>query len=257
MQMFDLNEYMTSKSQFLMIAGPCALESREQVESVLSESEDLKVLRSGIFKMRTNPDTFQGLGDQGIELIKELKTKFDFKFITEITDPRQVGSLNEVVDIYQVGSRNMYNYDLLKELNLMGKPVLFKRAFSATVKEWLNACEYMADLGEEKILLCERGIRTFETSTRNTLDINSVIYIKQNTKFKVIVDPSHASGIASMVRKLSHVAMASGADGLLIECHPNPAQALSDKDQQITPKEFNQIRKELQAMAPLFDKKVI
>ena len=255
--MFDLNEYMASNSQFLIIGGPCALESREQVETVLTTCENLKVVRSGIYKMRTNPDTFQGLGSEGIDLIKDLKTKHDFQFITEITDPRQVGSLSEVVDIFQVGSRNMYNYDLLRELNLAEKPVLFKRAFSATVKEWLNACEYMKDLGEEKILLCERGIRTFETSTRNTLDINSVVYLKQNTNFKVIVDPSHASGIAKMVRKLSHVAMAAGADGLLIECHPTPEKALSDADQQITPSELNQIRKELEAMAPLFDKKVI
>lgn len=254
---FNLDDYLTDDSQFLIIAGPCALESYEQVEEVLKSTDELNVLRSGIYKMRTNPNTFQGLGLDGVDIIAKIKKQRPFDFITEVTDPRQIADLVDVVDIFQVGSRNMYNYDLLRELNAAKKPVLFKRAFSATVKEWLNACDYMPDLGEEKILLCERGIRTFETSTRNTLDINTVVYLKQNTNFKVIVDPSHASGIASMVRKLSHVGMAAGADGLLIECHPNPSVALSDKDQQITPAELNQIRRELAEMGQFFGKKVL
>jgi 3-deoxy-7-phosphoheptulonate synthase len=207
--------------------------------------------------MRTSPDAFQGLGREGIEIIKNLKEEHNFEFVTEITDPRQVEILDGVVDMYQVGSRNMYNYDLLRELNNCGKPVLFKRAFSATVKEWLNACNYMPDLGEEKVILCERGIRTFETTTRNTLDINSVVYLKQNHNFKVIVDPSHAAGIRSMVRPLSHIAMASGADGILIESHPTPESALSDKDQQVTPEELNSIREDLIKMSSIFNKEVI
>lgn len=255
--MLNLDSYLKNKSQFLIIGGPCALESSEQLESVITQSNQLQMIRAGVYKMRTNPTAFQGLGQEAIDIVKDLKAKYNFKFVTEITDPRQTQALEEIVDMYQVGSRNMYNYDLLKELNQFGKPVLFKRAFSATVKEWLNACDYMPDLGEEKILLCERGIRTFETSTRNTLDINSVVYLKQNYNFKVIVDPSHAAGIRSMVRPLSHVAMASGADGILIESHPNPDQALSDKDQQITPEDLNQIRKDLELMAPIFNKELI
>lgn len=255
--MFNIANYLSSSSQFLIIAGPCALESREQLESFLSSAEGIQVVRAGLFKMRTNPESFQGLGIDGIEVIKELKRRHDFQFVTEITDPRQIEHLDPIVDTYQIGSRNMYNYDLLKELNQAGKPVLFKRAFSATVSEWLSACDYMPDLGEEKIILCERGIRTFETTTRNTLDINSVVYLKQNYNFKVLVDPSHASGVKSMIQPLSRVAMASGADGVLIESHPNPEMALSDKSQQITPTELNTIRTDLIKMGKFFDKFVI
>lgn len=255
--MFNLENYFNSQSQFLVIGGPCALESREQVDAVLSNCPELNVLRSGIFKMRTNPNSFQGLGYDGLSIITELKKQRSFDFITEITDPRQVEALAETVDIFQIGSRNMYNYDLLKELDKAGKPVLLKRAFSATLSEWMNAAEYMPNIGEKKIILCERGIRTFENTTRNTLDINSVIYLKENTNFKVLVDPSHASGISSMITKLSHVAMASGADGLLIEVHPDPVNAKSDSDQQITPATFNKIREDLKKMGPLFDKTIV
>lgn len=255
--MFKLDEFFNNNAHFLVAAGPCALESKEQLETILHGSPELPLVRAGIFKMRTSPDTFQGLGVKGIEIIKQLKAVTPFNFVTEITDPRQIEIFDDVVDAYQVGSRNMYNYDLLKELNGLGKPVIFKRAFSATVKEWLNACGYMPDLGENKIILCERGIRTFETSTRNTLDINSVIYLKQNTNFKVLVDPSHASGLKSMVTALSHVALAAGADGILVESHPNPSQALSDPDQQITLDELNTLRAELAKVAPMYGKEVI
>lgn len=255
--MLRLDQFLKAKSQFLVIAGPCALESKEQLTSILEHAPGLSLVRAGIFKMRTNPDSFQGLGTAGIQIIKEMKQHQPFNFVTEVTDPRQIELLDEVVDAYQVGSRNMYNYDLLRELNNLKKPVIFKRAFSATVQEWLNACGYMPDLGEEKIILCERGIRTFEQTTRNTLDINSVVYLKQNHNFKVIVDPSHASGIRQMVRPLSHVALASGADGLLIETHPHPECAKSDKAQQITIDELNTIRDELKQLSTFFDKEVI
>lgn len=255
--MLNTEEFLNSSSNFLIVAGPCALESQEQLENFATQSHGISCVRAGIFKMRTNPDSFQGLGKDGVAIVKELKAKHHFQFITEVTDPRQVELLDGVVDAYQVGSRNMYNYDLLRELNLMHKPVLFKRAFSATVQEWINACGYMPNLGEEKIILCERGIRTFETTTRNTLDINSVIYLKQNYNFKVFVDPSHASGIREMVRPLSHVAMASGADGILVESHPSPDLALSDKSQQITPTELNLIKEELIKLGEFYDKKVI
>ena len=255
--MFNIDSYFQNSNDFMTISGPCSLESRDQLEAILKSCPQLNVIRAGIYKMRTNPDSFQGLGPKGLEIIDDLKKQYDFKFITEITDPRQIELLDQSVDIYQVGSRNMYNYDLLKELNKLGKPVLFKRAFSATVDEWINACGYMPDLGEDKIILCERGIRTFETSTRNTLDINSVIYLKQNYKFKVVVDPSHAAGIRTMVRPLCHVAMASGADGILVECHPNPEAALSDKAQQITPDELNIISSEMSKLANIYDKNLI
>ncbi len=255
--MFSTDNMTHNNSEFLVIAGPCALESEEQITQFLETCPDVKNLRAGIFKMRTNAESFQGLGHDGLEIIGRLKEKYNFKFVTEITDPRQIELFDQVVDCYQVGSRNMYNYDLLKELNGLNKPVLLKRAFSATINEWVNACGYMPDLGEDKVILCERGIRTFETTTRNTLDINSVIYLKQNYKFKVIVDPSHGAGIHSMVAPLSKVAMAAGADGILVESHPEPAKALSDSQQQITPAELNQLKSELQEMGKLFNKTVI
>lgn len=255
--MLNFDQFLKTPSGFLIITGPCALESKEQITNLLNDTKSLDNLRAGIFKMRTRPDAFQGLGRDGLEIIQELKKERDFSFVAEITDPRQIELMEPVVDVYQVGSRNMYNYDLLKELNKLGKPVIFKRAFSATVDEWINACGYMSDLGEDKIILCERGIRTFETTTRNTLDINSVIYLKQNYNFKVIVDPSHAAGIRSMVAPLSHVAMAAGADGILIECHPTPALALSDKDQQITPADMNILREELEKLATVYDRQII
>ena len=252
-----LSQFMNSDSPFLVIAGPCAIESKEQISTFLRQASDQKVLRAGVYKMRTNSSSFQGLGTEAIKIISELKKNNHFDFVTEITDPRQIEELLPVVDMFQVGARNMYNYDLLKELNKAGKPVLLKRAFSATVSEWLNACGYMPDLGEEKIILCERGIRTFETTTRNTLDINSVIYLKQNHSFKVLIDPSHASGIKEMIAPLCKVALASGADGLLVESHPFPEQALSDKDQQITPKQLGAIKAELKKLAPLLGREII
>jgi 3-deoxy-7-phosphoheptulonate synthase len=255
--MLKLDQYLKNKSQFLIIAGPCSLESKEQITNLMHESPSIGMLRAGIFKMRTNQGSFQGLGKQGIEIIKQLKSESPFNFVTEITDPRQIELLDPIVDAYQVGSRNMYNYELLRELNKYNKPVILKRAFSATVSEWLNACGYMPDLGEDKIILCERGIRTFEQTTRNTLDVNSVIYLKQNHNFKVIIDPSHASGIKSMIRPLSHVAMACGADGLLIESHPHPESALSDKEQQITPSDLNIIYEDLKKLSAIYDREII
>jgi 3-deoxy-7-phosphoheptulonate synthase len=255
--MLITDDFLKHNSQFALIAGPCSLESEEQLGQFIDQSSGIETVRAGLFKMRTNPKSFQGLGADGVQIISKLKEQSNFEFITEVTDPRQLELIDPIVDIYQVGSRNMYNYELLRELNRLGKPVLFKRAFSATVSEWINACGYMPDLGEEKIILCERGIRTFEPSTRNTLDINSVIYIKQNYNFKVVVDPSHACGNVDMIKQLCFVSMAAGADGLLIESHPNPAEALSDKDQQITPTHLNQIRSELIKLAPFFDKQII
>lgn len=245
-----------NQNTFLFIAGPCALESKEQMESFLAKAPNT-IVRAGIYKMRTKPDTFQGLRSEGIEIIKELKNKHNFKFVTEITDPRQIDGLLPVCDYFQVGSRNMYNYELLKELNQYDRPVILKRAFSATIKEWIGAAEYMQDLAPDKIYLCERGIRTFETSTRNTLDINSVVYLKQNTPFKVLVDPSHACGNAQMIRPLCHVAVASGADGLLVESHPNPIEALSDKEQAIDLEELLTIHEEVQKLCKLYDKIVM
>jgi 3-deoxy-7-phosphoheptulonate synthase len=226
-----------------IIAGPCSIESREHLlETALSvKKAGACLLRGGIYKMRTKPGTFQGLGDQAFSFIKDVKTETGMPLVAEITDPRQLSDLVETVDMFQVGSRNMYNYELLKELGHLRKPVLLKRAFAATVDEWVKAAEYILVGGNENVLLCERGIRTFEPTTRNTLDLNSVAYLKAHTSFPVIVDPSHGTGRPELILPMSLAAIAAGADGLIIEVHPRPSEAKSDADQALNFAQFETI----------------
>jgi 3-deoxy-7-phosphoheptulonate synthase len=222
-------------SPFVVIAGPCSIESEKQWE--LSARAALKagavMLRGGINKLRTHPDSFQGLGREAIQIVRNVLTRVPLPFVSEVTDPRDLEWMDEVVDVYQVGTRNMYNYALLKELARSQKPVILKRAFSATIGEWLHASEYLVRGGNTNIILCERGIRTFEQAMRNTLDLSAVAYIKQTTPFPVIVDPSHATGLSELVEPMSLAAAAAGADGLLVEAHPNPNLAFSDARQAI------------------------
>lgn len=252
-----INQYLKTENSFLVIAGPCSIESEAQMRELLSSDGFPKVVRGGLYKMRTRPDSFQGMREQGTQLVHQLQQEQGFEFVTEISDPRQIEMLDPITSIYQVGTRNMYNYELLKELASIGKPVMLKRGFSATVKEWLGAAEYLAELGEENIILCERGIRTFESSLRNTLDLGSVIYLKEHTKFKVIVDPSHAMGDARYVRSASLASLAAGADGILIEVHPEPRNALSDAQQALNIDEFQSLQRELSAMGQVLGKEVL
>lgn len=225
---------------FVVIAGPCAVESHDQLLTAARGVAlgGAAILRGGIHKMRTNPDSFQGLGTGAFSFINKVKQETKMPFISEITDPRQIGDLLSVVDIFQVGSRNMYNYSLLKELGQIQTPVLLKRGFSATVEEWLKAAEYITKAGNPNVILCERGIRTFETTTRNTLDLNSVAYIKAHTDFPIIIDPSHGTGRAELIKPLALAAAALGADGLIIEAHPEPAKSLSDAAQALSLEQF-------------------
>ncbi len=245
-----------SKSDFFVISGPCAIESYDQMTAILNSEHKPSLIRGGIYKMRTKKSSFQGLGAEAIEIIKDLKDKMPFQFITEITDPRQIETLMPIVDCFQVGARNMYNYELLKELSHHKRPVVLKRGFSATIQEWLGATEYLHDLGEENIFLCERGIRTFETKLRNTLDLGAVIYLKNNHPFKVIVDPSHAMGDSKYVTDASLAALAAGADGLLVETHPTPKHALSDPEQALDLDLYNELIKKLQKACPIFEKEL-
>ncbi len=242
---------------FPVVAGPCSFEGIEQSIRIGEQVRALgaRALRGGIFKMRTSRHAFQGLGIERSLFIKDTKAQTNLPLISEITDPRQIESLGELIDVFQVGARNMYNYELLKELSLQEKPVMLKRAFSATVREWLGAAEYIKG-GPEQVILCERGIRTFETTTRNTLDLNSVAYIKQHTPYKIFVDPSHGTGVRELVRPMSCAAMAAGADGLIIEVHDRPLEALSDGDQAITMEIFRDLMEDLRKMAPIFGKKI-
>ncbi len=228
---------------FLVIAGPCSIESeahlRETAQGV--KNAGAAVLRGGIFKMRTNPTSFQGMGSSAFSFLKEIKSELKMPLVSEITDPRQISDMMDLVDMFQVGSRNMYNYALLKELGQVNKPVLLKRGFSATADEWINAAEYIYKGGNEGVVLCERGIRTFETTTRNTLDLNTVAYLKAHTSFPVIVDPSHGTGRPELIGPMSLAAAAVGADGIIIEVHPRPKEALSDGHQALTFAQFDDV----------------
>jgi len=220
---------------FLMIAGPCAIESREQIIRIAKKLKeiDIDVLRGGAFKPRSNPDSFQGLQDEGIKYLVEAKKITELPIITELMTIEQVRKYSDVIDIIQVGSRNMYNYELLKELGKINKPVLLKRGLSATYQEWLFAGGYIEKGGNNNIILCERGIRSFDPETRNVLDLQAVPYMKKNSNYPIIVDPSHASGNCYMIESMSLAATSSGCDGLMIEVHDKIDEALCDKNQAI------------------------
>lgn len=220
----------------IIIAGPCTFGSYEEIYEIAKELKKLniKFLRAGVFKSRTNPYSFQGLQDEGIEILLKIKKEFGFKLVTELLTIEQVKKYGKDIDIIQIGSRNMYNYELLKEIGKIDKPILLKRGLSATYKEWLMAAEYILKEGNNKVILCERGIRGFDSSeTRNVLDLQAVPYIKHNSNLSIIVDPSHASGNRYMVESMSRASLASGCDGLIIEVHTNPEKSLCDSEQTI------------------------
>jgi 3-deoxy-7-phosphoheptulonate synthase len=230
---------MTSR-RFSLIAGPCSIESYDLFRKVALEVKRLgaTALRGGIFKMRTRIDTFQGLGAEAIAIVQKVKDEVGLPFVSEITDPRQVELLSEVVDVFQVGARNMHNYELLKELGKIRKPILLKRGLAAYLDEFLAASEYLMHSGNNQVILCERGIRTFEKSTRNTLDLSAVPYLKKRSGLPVIVDPSHGTGVRELVAPMCWAAAAAGADGIIVEVHPEPEKALSDKEQALTLEDF-------------------
>jgi len=224
---------------FGVIAGPCSVETQEQISRIAGELKNIgaQMLRGGAFKPRTSPYSFQGLGEDGIGLLLKAKNETGFPIVTEITDLSQLPMFAEV-DVVQVGARNMQNFQLLKELGKMKKPVLLKRGLSNTIEEWLMSAEYIMAGGNSNVILCERGIRTFETATRNTLDLSSVPVVKELSHLPVIVDPSHGTGYSKYVESMSLAATAAGADGLIIEVHDNPAAAWCDGQQCITPGAF-------------------
>lgn len=252
----DTNPLNFRPNELFLIAGPCAVESENQMLSILTNENRPTLIRGGIHKMRTNAKSFQGLGDEGLDLIKKLKKDIPFDFITEVTDARQIETLLPVTSVFQVGARNMYNYELLKELSRYNRPVILKRAFSATISEWLGAAEYLFNLGEKNIILCERGVRSFDNKLRNLLDLGSVIYLKKNTPFKILVDPSHSMGYTQYVMDAAYAAVAAGADGLMVEIHPEPACALSDGQQALNISQFDEMVTKLKKLAPIFEKEL-
>lgn len=233
-----------------IIGGPCAIKTKNELKTIAKEVKEAGCigLRGGSFKPRTSPYSYQGLETEGFRIMHEVANEFGLIGISEVTDTKQIDDAVKYLDVLQVGARNMHNYELLKALGRTDKPILLKRGFSSTINEFLNSAEYILNEGNEKVILCERGIRTFEDATRNTLDLSSVAIIKEISHLPIIVDPSHASGIRSIVPKLSYASVAVGADGLLIESHYDPELSVSDKDQTIdckTLKEINDKVKEL------------
>jgi len=234
-----------------VIAGPCSVESREQIMQTAHAVKDAgaAALRGGAYKPRTSPYSFQGLGVEGLEFLMAARAETGLPIVTEVMDVRQLAGVAEAADCVQIGARNMQNYDLLKEAGRCGKPVMLKRGFSSTVEEWLKATEYIAAGGTLDIILCERGIRTFEDATRFTLDLAGVAVVRRETFLPIVVDPSHAVGVASLVPSMALAAVAAGADGLLIEVHPRPDQALSDGPQSLTPVAFGELMKQVRTVA--------
>jgi 3-deoxy-7-phosphoheptulonate synthase len=243
----------------VMITGPCSVESEEQIEqaSQLCMEMNVKVLRAGAFKPRTTPYAFQGMGLAGLKLLDKMRTKYGFKIITEIRDSTHVAEVIEYADILQIGAKAMYDHGILRGCGKSGKPVLLKRGFGATLQEFVQAAEFILSSGNDNVILCERGIRTFETKTRFTLDLCGVAYLKEYTNLPIILDPSHAIGFAYGVADLSRACVAMGVDGLLIESHPNPAVAKSDAAQQLNFQQFRDLYATLVPIAKAVGRKIV
>jgi len=250
---------VVGRETFTLIAGPCAVENEQQALAAARAAKDAgaTILRGGAYKPRTSPYSFQGLGPAGLEILSRCRAETGLPIVTEVVETRDIESVSAVADALQIGARNMQNFALLTEAGKAGKPVMLKRGFSSTVEEWLMAAEYVAREGNADIVLCERGIRTFEPSTRNTLDLGGMIVAQLESHLPVIVDPSHATGRRDLVEPMARAALAAGADGVMIDVHDNPSQALCDGPQALTPKELERLGAELSALAQALGRPMI
>ena len=247
----DVDGIKIGGKNIVVMAGPCAVESLEQVRETAAavKKAGAKILRGGAYKPRTSPYDFQGLGEEGLKILRQVADEFDLKVVTEVVDRQDIPIIEEYADILQVGARNMQNFQMLKSLGKIKKPIMLKRGLSATISEWLNAAEYIVTGGNENVMFCERGIRTYETFTRNTLDLSAVAAVKELSHLPIIVDPSHGTGRRPMVAPMARAAIAAGADGLMIEVHPHPEKAFSDGNQSLTPKDFQDLMSNLGEIA--------
>lgn len=252
----SVGESTIGGDEIALVAGPCSVESEEQILEIAKrvKASGANFLRGGAFKPRTSPYSFQGLQEEGLRLLKLAKDATGLPIITEVMAQKQIENVIEVADVIQIGARNMQNFDLLKEVGKTDKPVLLKRGLCNTIQEFLMSAEYIMSEGNERVILCERGIRTFETYTRNTLDLSAIPVLKKLSHLPVIVDPSHSAGLAWMVEPLSKAAIAAGADGLIIEVHNDPANALCDGEQSIKPETFDSLVKVLKEIAKINNK---
>jgi 3-deoxy-7-phosphoheptulonate synthase len=253
---FSVNGNKIGGDSFTMIAGPCAVETEEQIHTIAAflNKKGVKFLRGGAYKPRTSPYSFQGLREEGLKFLKDAASKYNLSVITEVMDTLLIDKIYEYTDIFQVGTRNMQNFQLLKALSKTDKPVMLKRGWGSTVEEWLLAAEYLLLGGNPNVILCERGIRTFENATRNTLDLNAVALVKTLSHLPVFVDPSQATGNRELVSAMSLAALASGADGIMLEVHNQPEEALSDGEQSLYFDQFQEILHRVEQIAPLFNK---
>jgi len=254
----DVNGVKIGGSEVVIIAGPCAVENEEQLfETARSVNRSgARILRGGAFKPRSSPYSFQGLGEEGLRLLSEIRKETGLPIVTEVMDTKQVELVASTADLVQVGSRNMQNFPLLKEVGKCGKPVMLKRGMMATIEEFLLAAEYILHHGNDQVILCERGIRTFETATRNTLDLSAVPMLKHLTHLPVVVDPSHATGLRWMIPAMSKAAVAAGADGIMMEVHYKPEEALCDGHQSLTLDGFNDLMGDLRNIAGALGKTI-
>jgi 3-deoxy-7-phosphoheptulonate synthase len=255
---FSVGDVRIGGDEVIVMAGPCSAENEAQVDATAAavKRAGAKVLRGGAFKPRSSPYSFQGLGEEGLRLLKAAADAHDLKLVTEVMDTSQIELIDRYADIFQVGARNMQNFTLLRELGKARKPVLLKRGISATIEEWLLSAEYVLAGGNTQVVLCERGIRTFETYTRNTLDISAIPIVKQRSHLPVFVDPSHGTGRRDKVAPMARAAVAAGADGLLIEVHCDPDHALSDGAQSLFPGQFDRLMAELRIIAPAIGRSI-
>lgn len=244
--------------RIVVIAGPCAVESREQMMTAAERvaAAGAVMLRGGAFKPRTSPYAFQGLGEEGVKILKEAGNAYGLPVVTEIVSADHIPLMNDYVDVYQIGARNMQNFELLKRVGELGKPVILKRGLSATIEEWLMAAEYLLSSGTEDVILCERGIRTYEKMTRNTLDLSAIPIVRSLTHLPIIVDPSHAVGIRDKVPPMGLAAVAAGADGIIVEVHCNPDKALSDGAQSLYPEQFEKLVRDIDVLAPVVGREI-
>lgn len=252
----DVNGVKIGGENVVVMGGPCSIESREQLEIIAAAVKEsgATILRGGAFKPRTSPYSYQGMGVEGLKLLKEIGNKYGMPVISELMSADYIDEFCEYVDIIQIGARNMQNFSLLKQLGKIDKPILLKRGFSNTIEEWLMSAEYIMAGGNNKVILCERGIRTFEPYTRNTLDISTVPIVKKLSHLPVVIDPSHAAGKWDLVESLSLASIAAGADGLIIEVHHEPENAMSDGAQSLKPKKFNELMRRSKIIAEAMNK---
>ncbi len=254
----NINGHLIGSKELCIIAGPCSIESKEQIFEIAGSLKEMGInfLRAGAYKPRTSPYAFQGLKEKGLEYLADVKKEFGLSIVTEAKDTNSLPIINEIADIIQIGARNMQNYSLLEAVGDLPTPVLLKRGLSATIEDLLMSAEYIVAQGNFNVILCERGIRTFETYTRNTLDLNAIPVIKKHTHLPILVDPSHGIGIWDKVPPMAMAGIACGADGLMIEVHNNPESALSDGYQSLTPKNFKQLLIKLEQLAPVVDREL-